>query len=340
MSEQRAKPSARRGVSLLLRLTVTGLLVAWVAPQADWSKVGEAFLRLRLDLWLAAVAVLIVTQLVSAWRWQILARPFGFERSVGQLARYYFIGMFFNLFLPTSVGGDVVRAWYLDGRSGRKLSAFVAVFVDRFSGLLVLLGLACLAVLLSPRTLPAWIPGVVWGATACAAVVLAATPWLARRGERFTRPLRNVRLALHALRAPRLLLPTTLLSAAVQAGNVVLVWLVGQAIGADIPGSYYWILVPMVSLATMLPSIGGIGVRENAMALFLAPLAVAETTAVTLSLLSFAVFVAVSLGGGVLYLCCDFPTPTAGVPDQTEAVYGSIGGGADQGRAGQHRAAA
>ena len=117
----------------------------------------------------------------------------------------------------------------------------------------------------------------------------------------------------------------------------MLVWLIGVAIGAEVPAGYYWILVPMVSLLTMLPvSINGMGMRESAMVLFLAPLGIAESVAVTLALLWFAVFLAVSLMGGVVYLVGSFQRPV--VP--TEAEHGPVSGGADQGRARQPPAAA
>jgi glycosyltransferase 2 family protein len=325
------------------RVAVTLVLLTWVAWETNWQEVGSAFARLRLELWLAAVAVLVATQFVSAWRWQALARPFGFERSIGQLVSYYFIGMYFNLLLPTSVGGDVVRAWYLDGHSGRRLAAFVAVFVDRFSGLVVLLSLACAGVVLWPLELPAWIPLFVWTAAGGAVLAVAGLPRFARHSKRVARRLDKVRQALRALRAPRLLLGSTLLSLGVQAGNVILVWLIGNAIGAEVPGGYYWIMVPMVSLLAMLPvSINGMGVREGATALFLAHLGVPDGTAKTLALLWFAVFLTVSLLGGVVYLFGHFPkpvTPTATM-DETEVDDGSIDRGADQGRAGQHRAVA
>src|SRR5262245_36993905 len=137
---------------------------------------------MRIELWLAAVGMLMLTQMISAWRWQMLARPFGFECGVSRLTAYYFIGMYFNLLLPTSVGGDVMRAWYLDGGSGRRLAAFVSVFVDRFSGLLVLLSLACIGVLLLPLELPLWIPWLVWGVTLCGAACIVVSLWLGRRG--------------------------------------------------------------------------------------------------------------------------------------------------------------
>jgi uncharacterized membrane protein YbhN (UPF0104 family) len=68
-----------------LRLAITLALLAFVGYRTDWPKVALAFADMRIELWLAAVGVLVLTQVVSAWRWQILARPFGFERSVGQL---------------------------------------------------------------------------------------------------------------------------------------------------------------------------------------------------------------------------------------------------------------
>jgi uncharacterized membrane protein YbhN (UPF0104 family) len=330
-------------VSKKLRCAVSGVLLSWVAWRTDWQELVAALAHMRFELWLAALAMLAGAQGLSAWRWQMLARPLGFERSIRQLFSYYFIGMYFNLLLPTSVGGDVLRAWYLDGRSGRRLAALAAVFLDRFSGLLVLLALACAGVLLSPRELPAWITGFVWSTSACALLGILAVPVLARWGGGMSQRLHKVRLALATLMAPRLLAASTILSLGVQAGNVILVLLLGEALGAQVPLAFYWILVPMVTLLTMLPiSINGTGVREGAMVLFLAPLGVAEQTAVALALLWFTVFLAASLLGGLVYLCGRFERPVmpARGPAEEEADNGSVRGDSDQGRTRQHQAAA
>ena len=77
--------------------------------------------------------------------------------------------MFFNLVLPTSVGGDVVRAWYLDGGSGRKVPAFLSVFADRASGLLMLIAIACVAAVCSPLDLP---PRITWSVCGIAAAAV------------------------------------------------------------------------------------------------------------------------------------------------------------------------
>jgi uncharacterized membrane protein YbhN (UPF0104 family) len=319
-------PSLRGLVSLTL---LTGL--AW---RTEWGPITRAFADLRPELWLAAVGLYLAAQLASALRWQWLARPLGFRHSLGQLTAFSFIGMYFNLVLPTSVGGDVVRAWYLDGGSHRRLLAFLSVFVDRLSGLLVLLALACAAVVVCPIALPAWVAASVWGTAGGALFGLGALPALARWTGRFDRARRLVDGVRLYLRHGRLLLATTGLSLLVQAANVVLVWLVGQAIDAPVPASYYWVLVPMVTLLTLLPvSLNGMGVREGGMVLFLTPLGVPAGTALSLAVLWFSVFAAASLCGGGVYLCGRFPRPE-GQPD-----HEPVRGDSDQGRTGQPQAA-
>lgn len=320
-----------------LKLIVSVGLLAVLAWRTDWKQVVSAFAHLRLDLWLAAVGLYVVTQAVSGLRWQMLSRPLGFDRPLAHYVGFYFIGMFFNLFLPTSVGGDVVRAWYLaDGRDQR-FNAFLSVLVDRGSGLLVLLGLACAALLVSPIALPEWVHVSVWAAVGSATFGLSVLALLGHRTRNATGEglLRKCAVAQSVyLGRPGLLATTTLLSVVVQAANVVLVWLVGRALDVPVPALYYAVAVPMVTLLTLLPSINGMGLREGGLVLFLQPLGIATGTALTLSFLWFAVFATASLLGGAVYLFGRFPRPGE------QANYGPVGNHPDQGRAGQLGAAA
>ena len=329
-------------MSKKLRLLASALVVAWLAWQTDWGQVSTAFARLRWELWALAVGLYAAAQVVSSLRWQLLARPLGFRRPLGHFVGFYFIGMLFNNVLPTSVGGDVVRAWYLDNRPGPRLSAFVSVFAERGSGLLALLGLACAAAVVYPSELPPRTGRLIWGMAGAAAGVLLALPLLPRwvgRTDRGRRLAEAVRLL---ARQPRLLAVTTLLSVVVQAANVVLVWLVGEALAAPVPFAYYWVLVPLVTLLTLLPSYNGIGVREGGLVLLLAPLGVEAGTAVSLGFLWFAVFTATSLGGLGFYLFGRFPRYEGPAPAVTEARpdAGRVGSHSDQGRTGQPAAAA
>jgi uncharacterized protein (TIRG00374 family) len=337
-------------VNKTLRLVFSAGLLAVLAGRTNWHQVGTTFAHLHWGLWLLAVAGYVVCQVVSSLRWQALARPLGFDLPLGRFVSFYFIGMFFNLVLPTSVGGDVVRAWYLSGGPGRRLDAFLSVFVERLSGLLVLLAIACLAAAVCPLSLPAWVPWSVWGLTAAGLVAVPVLVGLARlpcpAGRLSGLHARLVRFAGQLAAAgrlylahPRLLVGTTLLSGVVQAGNVVLVWLIGRAIGAPVPASYYWILVPLVALLTLLPiSLNGMGIREGAMVLLLAPLGVGSGTAVSLAFLWFAACTLVSLGGVGFYLYGGNGTIRvlrSGGPD-----HGPVGGDSDQGRMRQPPAAA
>jgi uncharacterized membrane protein YbhN (UPF0104 family) len=321
-------------VKKLLRLCVSGAILTWLALRLDWTQIGESFAHMHFGYWMAALLLYVATQIASALRWRMLAEPLGFNRPLGHYSSFYFIGMYFNLFLPSSVGGDVIRAMYLNGGSGRRLSAFLSVFLDRFSGLLVLLCLACIGVGLCPVPIPNWVPWSVWGTGLAALVGLLLLPTLAKLMSKFDRVHRLVSGVRLYLDKPGILLSTTGLSLAVQAANVALVWLVGKSINAGVPASYYWVVVPMVTLLTLLPvTLNGMGVREGGMILFLAPLGVPEATAVSMGVLWFLVFTAASVLGGGIYLFGNFPRPE-------ERTNEFVGSDSDQGRAGQLKAAA
>jgi uncharacterized protein (TIRG00374 family) len=352
-----------------LRLAAGLLLLGVVAWKTDWSQVAQTFAGIRWELWLLAVVVYALTQVVSSLRWQLLSHPLGFRRPLHQHTAFFFIGMFFNLVLPTSVGGDVVRAWYLAHSAepgsrgglahgpGRRMAAFLSVFIDRFSGLVVLIALTAVAALLSPVTLPPWLAGGVWLLTVGAffgTAFLLVVGFVYRRAEVSTHPsptaqgtvaklvdqMRRFALSLVGAvtvysRHPQLFVVTTLLSLVVQAANVVVVWLVGEALGLPVPVGYYFVMVPLVSLATLLPvSVGGMGVREAATAVLLAPLGISTGAAVSLSFLSFVTYATISLGGVGFYLFGNYPR------FEVSSDHGSVRGGSDQGRAGEPSAAA
>ena len=88
---------------------------------------------------LVAVALLMVG--VSCWKWSLLLRAQGIRLSAGYLLRTYFVGYFFTNFLPTGIGGDAVRALRVGQATGRRGASLLAVFFERFTGLIVLLRL-------------------------------------------------------------------------------------------------------------------------------------------------------------------------------------------------------
>jgi uncharacterized membrane protein YbhN (UPF0104 family) len=302
------------------RLVGSLALLSVLAWRLDWARLGAAFAGLHVGLWLAAVGVYALAQTASSLRWQLLAGALGLGGSYGRYLSHYFIGMFFNLLLPTSVGGDVVRGWYLARAEGRRGAAWLSVLAERASGLLVLIVLACVAAALCPVALPGWLAAVVAALGGATLLGLLALPLLLRlpADGRLGRLLESGRVF---LRRPGLLLGTTLLSVVVQLASVVLVWLIGLGLGLRVPAAYYGVLVPLVTLLTLLPvSLNGMGLREVGTVLLLAPLGVGAAEAVTLSVLQLAAYTLASLAGGVFCLLdrpakCGLRIADCGLPE-------------------------
>ena len=114
-----ATPLVGSAAKRLLRLAVSAAILAGLAAKTDWGHMTAAVRGLRWGDAAAAFGVLIAAQVVSALRWRWLARPLGFGGPLRRYVGFYFVGMFFNLLLPTSVGGDAVRAVYLNAGAGR-----------------------------------------------------------------------------------------------------------------------------------------------------------------------------------------------------------------------------
>jgi uncharacterized membrane protein YbhN (UPF0104 family) len=308
---------------------VSGLLLGALAWRADWAQLRAAVAGLDPLVWLAAAALYVSTLLVSSYRWQLMARPLGFDLGWRRFAGLFYVGVYFNLMLPTSVGGDVVRAWQLGG-PGRRSAALLSVLVERGSGLLVLLLLAVAATLGSPRALEPWVVGGVMTLAGCAAAGLVGVTVAGRLTRRWPRPgSRLGRLRAEGAEAwrvysrrPGLVAGATGLSLFVQGMNVVVVWVIDRALGVGVPVSYYAIAVPVVTLLTLLPvSVNGMGVRETAMGLMLGPVGVAPTLAGSLAFLWFCVQVAAGLTGGVIYLCGRYAPPPA---SESPPVEGAV----------------
>ncbi|HEV3237999.1 MAG TPA: lysylphosphatidylglycerol synthase transmembrane domain-containing protein [Gemmataceae bacterium] len=319
------------------RVAITFILLGLLAYKIDWGQLGNDLGQSHIQYWFLAIIVYLLSQVASSMRWRWLAAPLGFHQPLSRFLSFYFIGMVFNMLLPTGVGGDVVRAWYLDGRSGRRLAAFLSVLADRGSGLLVLLALACLGVLFYPYSLDWRISAIVWATAALAlsglGMIAAIALWkpksvrawdakyvpdhhrkgLKGKVKHLRARLRALVLSLsHAfmlyLHRPTLLLGTTALSVIVQAANVLLVWLIGQALEIPAPAAYYWILVPMVSLAVMIPiDINGAAIRPYVTVALLAPLAVSSEKATALAFMWLGAVLVASMTGIPFYLFGRYP---------------------------------
>lgn len=140
------RPSAR--VVLAFKVLVTLVLVCVIFYFANWRQFWS-MLTTANPFYVAVVFMLMVLCVsLSAWKWQCLLRIHGARFDFWRLHRWYFTAMFFNNFLPTSIGGDGYRIWRTINNDRSRTSAVLAVLVERLSGILTLLAIGLLGALI------------------------------------------------------------------------------------------------------------------------------------------------------------------------------------------------
>ena len=164
----------RNKLSILLRAAVSlglvGLLV-WIFRK-DLPGIATVLKNVSPYYFLASILFNISAVVVVSERLRMILAVQKLKISLGESVYLTFIGNFFNNFLPTSIGGDLVKAYYATKKSERKLESFSAVFFDRFFGFLSIGLLAFLGLVLMNRRIKD--PQILWGCLIFSAVVLAA----------------------------------------------------------------------------------------------------------------------------------------------------------------------
>lgn len=306
-------PGFRRATLTFLRVAGTAGVAAYVLTRVSPSDLVATMRRVHPGILGAAVLLYLLGQGLSAVRWFLLGRAVGLYRPFGDYARFYAIGMFFNLFGPSTLGGDAVRVMYL-GRGQRRLLAAGSVLFDRMSGLAMLVALAAVTQAVYHPRLPRALATSVTTVGLLLFVGWVAAPWLIRVLPREQRLRRWVEKELAPFwRDGSLLAWTAALSVVFHLSQVTVQYLLGRSIGAALPFWYCLVFHPLVVLATALPvSLGGFGVREGGYVLLLGRIGIAPSEAVVLSLMWFGVTAVAGLLGGLVFVTN--PRPAAAPP--------------------------
>jgi uncharacterized membrane protein YbhN (UPF0104 family) len=275
---------------------------------------GETIAVLRLAdlrLLLVAFVLFLISLVIRAGRWAVLLWALKLRVSFKRLVYLYFVGTFFNSFLPSGFGGDVARAIELT-QDTPPPAAVGTVLVDRMTGLLVLLMLGLMALPFSIAHLPAWL---VWllvvvagGGLVGGALILEGrwlrrvTAWLPDRlSLAGSGTLGRIYAAVSGCgwRAIGQALAISLIFNLI---NILINFLCGRAVGIDLSLGYFFVTAPLISISLMIPvSIGGIGVRDWVVVALFDPVGVSSNTAASMSLSLYAVSAAAGLVGGLMY---------------------------------------
>jgi uncharacterized protein (TIRG00374 family) len=304
----------------LLKLAVTLVLYALVFVKIDRDDgIGAVWERLRTAHLLPVVLGVVVYasgQWLSAFKWYLMLRPVGLAVSYLKMVAFYFTGMFFNIFLPTIVGGDAVKAILLSRETGSPARATMSVFMERNTGLLALLSIATVASWYAPPVpvfgLSMFALTLILFAGFIMANLILADARAYRLVDRLVAmtPLARMRSrasSLYAAVVPyRRALPVVtagvLLSLVFQVVVIFVVFLNARAIDQPVPLAALAVFVPLISLAGMVPlSVNGGGIREALYVLLFGQIGVSSGAAFSMAVLYFGVTVIASLPGGLVY---------------------------------------
>ncbi len=300
----------------IVRVGVTVVLIGLVLSRLDLEQFAQVLIGSNWWWLLPAVALQLGMTVLAAGRWRAILDNFRIRPGWKPLVQLGFIGSFFNLCLPSSIGGDVFRAYYLAKRAGRSMTTtLTTTILERNGGLCALLLIGASASL--------W-----WGLPRGGAVSSFLFPliivlyllanlalfhsrlhrlagWTLRRLG-WTGLEAKMELVYEGLRElirnRWALLRVVAISLLIQTGSVTIVWVASHALSLELPFPVFLVLVPIVNLSIMVPvTINGFGLREGLYVLLFTGLGVSREQAVALSLLNALVVMAAALPGGVVY---------------------------------------
>ena len=305
----------KKTILVTAKLAVAAGLLTWVLARVDWDKLLASLRGADWLLLAAALAAQFVSMTVCSMRLKLLLGVQDIAIRAWEIVRLTFLGQFFNTVVPGTVGGDLVKAYYITRHTPKKAAVLVSVFMDRVLGLTQLAALAgamaVVALAAGFQTFDDMRVALIVLLCLLGALAMALTFLLSRRFRRlFHLDKIYGRLSIahhfsaagdaaaHYRKHPGLLaaaVGATFISQALWIGSV---WTIGQALSIDLPWHHYVLYVPLIYTIGAIPiSPGGVGVVEYAFCQFLVVGAVQAEPVLALALLARAAQILCGLPG-------------------------------------------
>ncbi|MGQ0764500.1 MAG: lysylphosphatidylglycerol synthase transmembrane domain-containing protein [Gemmatimonadota bacterium] len=292
----------------LVGVTVSAAILALLFTALPFAEIRDAVARVPGSAWAMALPAYLLLHLLGVTKWRTVVNAADAGLPLRGAAAAYYMGLFGSTFLPSIVGGDVVRAGVAFRHVRSRGALVLGSLVDRLLDVIGLAAVAGIGALLSPRALDddsrrvfVLLGLLLGGGAVIAGVVTVMTP-VRKFPWKIRRLLVKVRTAVRATAARPLLLARAFIGGMVlQTGLTALNWWLGLAMGLDVP-FYVWLFVwPLAKIAALLPlTQNGIGVREAAFVALCAPFGIAAPQAVAASLVFQVVVLAGGLAGGAI----------------------------------------
>ena len=266
---------------------------------------------------MGAFVLFAVSLFIGSYQWWLLLCAEGIQISWRKTVSFYFVGLFFNNFLISGLGGDFFRIMDVKRYSKNGTGAVSTVFLDRFIGLIILSGMSVLAIplIMVRGDIPfqLWIPLLLTSGGWILIVLFLFNKSFARPFNWFVRRIIPKRIAIkvgevyqkiHQFKHHKVLcIRVVMLSIAVQSARIMTHYLLGRSLGIALSPIYYFLLIPIIAVVASLPvSMGGLGLREQSGVILFGIFGVHTLQAFSMEALAYLLSVVTSLPGGITFV--------------------------------------
>ncbi len=276
-----------------------------------YPQILKALASTKVLIFVLSLLIFIAAIAVASVRIKFLIEAQGIPATFREAASLTFIGYFFNNFLPTSIGGDVVKAYYLSRKTHNKAGSYASVFVDRVIGLLTMVLMAFLALFfVKEGVVDNTIRYIVYVITLCSiiAIMFMTNKKLAKKFsfllflvKPVEEKLKKTYEIIHKYQYRKSLMWKSLgISFLAQILFFLSLSVAALSIGGHIPLRDLFIKMPIISMISLLPSINGLGIREGSTVVLFGPI-IGQDRALALSILWLLVLLCISVLGGIIY---------------------------------------
>lgn len=301
----------------IFKLIISSILLYFIFKNIEISDFTNYYTSIPVLIIIISLILAIIKVVVESIRWKLILREKEVNYNIFTLFALYIIGGFFNIFLPSTIGGDALRIAYIKNKNLSLLTATNTVLFERLTGVYSIFIMTIIAVTFGWHLVIIEIRIPVLTISCLGIFIMTLVYFSYDRflnivetiSSRYSNKIiLKIYLSLKSLDFTKYSYKTILLcgvfSILMQMIVIIVTALIGNALGLEKVGIlYYFIIMPPIWVITSLPiSIGGFGVREGLFALFLAPMGVSLEQSTLLSLLSFSPFLFIGLLGGLFYL--------------------------------------
>lgn len=294
--------------TIYFRVIVSALIIILLLIFLPISGIWDAAKRVSILTWIFLVAAFLTIHMIGVFKWRFIVGMGTINIPLSVAIRCYFYGLFGNLFLPSVVGGDLVRAGMAVRHVEEKEQIIIGSIMDRFLDVCSLLVIIVTGAIMytgaisdQHRKILVIIFSILVGfLMLCVVFVLIPIPGVMPK-KIHEIILRTRFIVIHLIRRPVYALGSFTLAVVMQSSFVLLNWYLGSICGIKLSVLIWFIVWPLAKISAMVPvSLGGVGVREVALAAFFSPFGVLYSTAVGYGFVWETVVIAGSLIGFAL----------------------------------------